>query len=172
VDEAPDRFLAASELGVLEVKLGNWESAKKYLELALEENPRDFIARNSYGQVLRRLGYHEEAEAELARITEERREYDKITVLRDQINQNQANTDARVEMGKILFKYESERFGLFWIRSAFAYDPKCKEAHQFMGEYYANQAQSATQPGEKQLYEEKSRYHFAQIEPATTSTNP
>lgn len=172
VDEFPDRFLAASQLGTLEVKLGNWEEAKKYLELALKENSRDFIARNSYGQVLRRLGYHEEAEKELARITEERREYDKITVLRDQINQNQSNTAARVQMGKILFKYESERFGLFWVRSALAYDRNCKEAHQFLGEYYGNKAEKATQSHEKQLYEQKAGYHFAQIEPDSLLRSP
>ena len=172
VDEFPDRFLAASELGVLEVKLGNWQEARKYLELALKENSRDFIARNSYGQVLRRLGYHEEAERELVRITEERREYDKITVLRDQINQNQSNTAARVQMGKILFKYESERFGLFWIRSAFAYDRKCKEAHQFLGEYYVNKAEKTTQSHEKRLYEQKAGFHFAQIEPDSPLKSP
>ena len=172
VDEFPDRFLAASELGILEVKLGNWQEARKYLELALKENSRDFIARNSYGQVLRRLGYHEEAEKELARITEERREYDKITVLRDQINQNQSNTAARVQMGKILFKYESERFGLFWIRSAFAYDRNCKEAHEFLGEYYVNKAEKATQSHEKQLYEQKARYHLSQIEPSDPLQSP
>jgi len=171
VDEFPDRFLAASELGILQVKLGNWEEAKKYLEMALKENSRDFIARNSYGQVLRRLGFHEEAEKELARITEERREYDKITVLRDQINQNQNNTAARVQMGKILYKYESERFGLFWVRSALAYDPKCKEAHQFLGEYYVSKAEKAT-PDEKRLYEQKANYHFAQIEPINSVTRP
>ncbi len=172
VDEFPDRFLAASELGVLQVKLGNWEEAKKYLELALKENSRDFIARNSYGQVLRRLGFHEEAEKELARITDERREYDKITVLRDQINQNQNNTAARVQMGKILYKYESERFGLFWVRSALAYDPKNKEAHQFLGEYYFSKAEKATQSNEKRLYEQKANYHFAQLEPTSPGPTP
>jgi tetratricopeptide (TPR) repeat protein len=172
VDETPERFLAASELGILEVKLGNWEEAKKYLEIALKEAPRDFIARNSYGQVLRRLGFNEEAERELARITEERQEYDKITVLRDQINQNQSDTAARVEMGTILFKYESERFGLFWIRSALAFDPKCKEAHQFLADYYAKKAETTLDAAEKQLYQQKANYHLGQIEPdrAVTAT--
>lgn len=172
VDEVPERFLAASELGVLYVKLGNWEEAKKYLEMALEVNQRDFIARNSYGQVLRRLGLNEQAEKELARIVEERKEYDKITALRDQINQNQDNTAARVEMGKILFKYESERFGLFWIRSALTYDPKCRDAHQFLGEYYAKKAQQASSTGEKRVLENKASYHLAQIASPSSSVLP
>lgn len=165
VDEIPERFLAASELGVLYVKFGKWDEAKKYLEMALKVNPRDFIARNSYGQVLRRLGLHEQADQELARIVEERKEYDKITVLRDQINQNKSNTAARVEMGRILFKYESEKFGLFWVRSALAHDPKCKDAHQFLGDYYAKKASEASSDSERQMYENKASYHFAQIEP-------
>ncbi len=157
VDEVPERFLAASELGMLDVKLGNWEEAEHYLELALKVDSRDFVARNSYGQVLRRLGKHKEAEEVLARITEERREYDKITVLRDQINQDQSNTAARIQMGRILYKYESERFGLFWIRSALAYDPKCKEAHEFLSTHYATKAASAQEPREKRMYEQRAK---------------
>ena len=109
---------------------------------------------------------------ELARIVEERKEYDKITALRDQINQNQDNTAARVEMGKILFKYESERFGLFWIRSALTYDPKCRDAHQFLGDYYTQKAEHATSTGEKQMLENKAKYHLAQIVSPSTSVLP
>lgn len=163
VDEVPERFLAASSLGVLLVKLGEWEEAKKYLEMALDVNPRDFVARNSYAQVLRRLGLHDQAEQELARIVEEREEYDKITVLRDQINQDQSNTEARVELGKILFKYESEKFGLFWVRSAFAYDPQCQAAHRFMGDYYDGKARQASSTSEEKLYRNKASYHFSQL---------
>ncbi len=167
VDEPPERFLAASELGVLDAKLGNWDEAKKYLELALEVNPRDFVARNAYAQTLRRLGFQEQAEKELKQITEERKEYDKITVLRDQVSQDQSNVDARVQMGKILFKYESERFGLFWVRSALTYDPKCNEAHQFLGDYYTSQAEKTSDTAEKQGYENKAKFHFGQIQSET-----
>ena len=169
VDDPPERFLAASELGVLDTKMGNWEEARKYLELALDVNPRDFVARNSYAQVLRRLGLQDRAEKELARITEERSEYDKITVLREQIGQNPADVDARVQMGKILFKYESTRFGLFWIRSALTYDPKCTEAHQFLGDYYRGKAEAATSPTDVQYYESKARFHFGQLEDEATA---
>jgi tetratricopeptide (TPR) repeat protein len=173
VDESPERFLAASQLGGIYVKLGEWEQAKKYLEMALKVNPRDFIARNSYGQVLRRLGLKEQADAEFERITEERKEYDKITVLRDQINQNQSDVSARMEMGKILYKYESEKFGLFWIRSALAFDPQCQEAHQFLGDYYGKKAEQSQSPGEKQLFQQKADFHFAQVRStAAASTSP
>lgn len=158
VEEAPERFLAASDLGVLEVKLGNWEDAKKYLEMALEVNPRDFIARNSYGRVLQRLGMEEQAEKEFARIKEEREEFDKITILRDRVNQNPKDTASRVQMGKILFKYESERFGLFWIRAALSQDPNCQEAHQFLADYYESKTQG-TDSGDNEINRRKAAYH-------------
>ena len=170
VDEVPERFLAASDLGVLEVKLGNWEEAKKYLDMALKENPRDFVARNSYGQVLRRLGLEEQSGIEFARIKEERAEFDKITVLRDRINQNQSDTAARVQMGKILFKYESERFGLFWIRGALAYDPNCQEAHQFLAEYYESKCDD-TNSRENEMFRAKAAYHRSQLKTLEAEPN-
>ena len=172
VDEMPERFLAASALGTLDVKLGNWEEAKHYLELALKEDPRDFVARNSYGQVLRRLGYHEEAAKVLAQINQERSEYDKITVLREQINQDASNTAARLQMGKIVFKYESERFGLFWIRSALAYEPHNKEAHEFLSDYYNKKSQEAKDPNEKRMYDQRASFHRAEADAAPEPQKP
>jgi tetratricopeptide (TPR) repeat protein len=163
LDEVPERFLAASELGNLEVIMGKWDEAKKHLEMALEVNPKDFIARNSYGQVLRRLGLTEQAEKELARLAEERKEYDKITVLRDRINQKSDDTEARIQMGEILFKYESEKVGLFWIRSALTFDPKCQAAHKFLANYYAEKAQTAP-AAERQAYQHKAQYHYGSLE--------
>ncbi len=158
VDETPERFLAASDLGVLEATLGNWEEARKYLALALEVNPRDFTARNSYAQALRRLGMAEQSDKEFARIKLERAEFDKVTVLRDRVNQNPSDTDARIEMGKIIFKYESERFGLFWIRSALTYDPACQAAHEFLAEYNEQKFEETHNAGYRQRANEHRFY--------------
>jgi tetratricopeptide (TPR) repeat protein len=164
IDETPERFLAASDLGILEASLGNWDDAKKYLELALKENPKDFIARNSYGQVLRRLGQTEQADDEFKRIRLEREEFDRLTVLRDKISQSPSDTAARVEMGRILFKYESERFGLFWIRSALTYDPSCQDAHQFLAEYYTDKYKQE----KNDLYRTKADAHRSYLRTTTS----
>ncbi len=164
VEETPERFLAASELGVIETKLGNWQDAKRYLELALEVNPRDFIARNSYSQVLRRLGLKEQADKELARIVEERAEYDKIVPLQDRISK-ESSVEARLELGKILFKYESEKAGLFWIRSAISQDPNCLEAHQFLADYFTKEAQRENSSDDtKKSLEKRAKYHSAEVD--------
>ncbi|MFO0942105.1 MAG: tetratricopeptide repeat protein [Pirellulales bacterium] len=164
IDETAERFLAAAELGVIETKLGNWENARKYLELALKANDRDFIARNSYSQVLRRLGLKDQADKELARIIEERAEYDKIAVLQDRI-MKESGVEARVELGKILFKYESEKSGLFWIRSAISLDPNCLEAHQFLVDYFDKESQRPNSSEDlKKSSERRAKYHRGEVE--------
>jgi Tfp pilus assembly protein PilF len=153
LDEWPERFLAASELGIVESNLGNYPDAKKYLEMALADNPRDFTARSAYALVIRRLGDTEQANKELERVSAERAEFDKITVLRDKVKQDPNDAAAKFAMGEILFKYESERFGLFWIRSALTSDPNYKEAHVFLADYY--QKKSA----ENEAFKGKAEYH-------------
>lgn len=153
LDEWPERFLAASELGIVESNLGNYEDAKKYLEMALADNPRDFTARSAYALVVRRLGDTEQANKELARVSAERTEFDKITILRDKVNQDPNDAAAKFAMGEILFKYESERFGLFWIRSALTSDPNLKEAHVFLADYYQKKSL------ENEAFKSKAEYH-------------
>ena len=161
LDERPERNLAASLLGVIESNLGEYDEAKKYLEIALEDNPRDFIARSAYALVLRRVGETDRADAELARVTAERAEFDKITAIREHVKQNPNDAKAKFAMGEILFKYESERFGLFWVRSALASDSNCKEAHAFLADYYEKKT------SESEAYRSKANFHrerLAQLE--------
>ncbi len=153
LDEWPERFLAASELGIVESNLGNYQDAKKYLEMALSDNPRDFIARSAYALVIRRLGNTEQANKELARVSTERTEFDKITMLRDKVKQDPDDAQSKFAMGKILYKYESERFGLFWIRSALTSDPNFKEAHAFLADYYKKKSI------ENEAFRSKADYH-------------
>ena len=153
LDEWPERFLAASELGIVESNLGNYQDAKKYLEMALDDNPRDFTARSAYALVIRRLGDVEKANKELVRVSAERAEFDKITVLRDKVKQDPNDAVSKFAMGDILFKYESERFGLFWIRSALTSDPNFKEAHAFLAEYYKKKSI------ENEAFRSKAEYH-------------
>jgi Tfp pilus assembly protein PilF len=157
LDEWPERFLAASELGIVESNLGNYPDAKKYLEMALVDNPRDFTARSAYALVIRRLGDTEQANKEMARVSTERAEFDKITVLRDKVKQNPNDAVSKFAMGEILHKYESERFGLFWIRSALTSDPNYKEAHAFLADYYKKKS------AENDAFKGKAEYHQRRV---------
>jgi len=157
LDEWPERFLAASELGIVESNLGNYPDAKKYLEMALADNPRDFTARSAYALVIRRLGDIEQANKELARVSTDRAEFDKITNLRDKVQQDPKDAASKFAMGEILFKYESERFGLFWIRSALTSDPNYKEAHVFLADYYKKKS------AENEAFKGKAEFHQRRV---------
>ncbi len=164
----PGDLMVNYRFGVMNEHKKNNPNAEKEYRQTLEVNDKDFVARNSYAQTLRRLGLTEQASTELERLERERVEFDKITSLRDKVNQNPNDTESKIAIGKILFDYESERFGLFWIRSALASDPNCQAAHEFLADYYENKAD------ENELYRSKAAYHRSRIVqalPHTVDTN-
>jgi len=130
------RFGVAAELGVLELESGNYEDAKKYLEMALDAYPNDFTAGYSYALVLGRLGMTKEADECRARIEKAQKALDRVTPLKIRLSKSESDVDARLEIGKIVMEYESVSAGIFWITSALAYDPGNIEAHQILADYY------------------------------------
>ncbi len=136
VDESPERYMPASELGCIETELGEFDSARKSLELALDKFPRDTIARYSYGVTLRSLGFAKEAEEQFERTRQARTALDQVSALQEELRNNAANTDARLKIGKIILEHESENTGVFWIQSVFSYDPTNVQAHQALFDYY------------------------------------
>lgn len=154
--ETPERFLAAAELGKLEANSGNYAEAKRLLDLALAENPRDLAARYSRAVALRGLGQQSEAEAEFAEVQEVQKELAKVNALRNRIGRSPEDTEARLTLGNLLLQYESERNGLFWIRSVLAYDPDNAQAHEALADYYESHASES--PRNSQLaHEHRSR---------------
>ncbi len=57
---------------------GEFDSARKSLELALDKFPRDTIARYSYGVTLRSLGFAKEAEEQFERTRQARTALDQV----------------------------------------------------------------------------------------------
>lgn len=135
VDENPERAVALSELGVLETELGNYEVALTHLKLALDAFPLDSIAMYSYGVSLRSQGQEKEAAHVFEQIKKARVELDKVPRLQETVRSNITDSASRIQIGKIIMEYESERTGMFWIKSVFAYDPNNREAHQVLLDY-------------------------------------
>jgi tetratricopeptide (TPR) repeat protein len=148
VDESPELFVAAYELGNLLVNAGNYEEAIEVLRRALEFNSRDSAARYSLAMALRGVGKLEESEQELQLVEAARKELAKVNQLRNLINRDPENTDARLELGELLFHHESQRNGLFWLRSVFSYDPENERAKAKIAELTTQMQQdsSATAP--------------------------
>ena len=140
VGERPERFIAAAELGRLEANHGNFAEAKRWLDMALQENPRDVSARYSRAIALRGLGQLQLAEAEFERVKTTKAELEKVNKLRNRINRDPGDTAARIELGKLLLEHESERSGLFWLRSVLTYDPDHPEVLRLLAEHDRAQA--------------------------------
>ena len=138
VDEIPERFVAASELGCLETELGDFSEARKYLEIALKVHPLDSIARYSYAVALRGLGLQKEAEENFAITRDARASLDQVPVLQEKLRKDSKDTKSRIMIGKIILKHESERTGLFWLQSVFSYDSANSEAHEVIANYFEN----------------------------------
>jgi tetratricopeptide (TPR) repeat protein len=145
VDVAPERFIAASELGCIETELGEYSEAKKHLELALDKHPLDSVARYSYAVALRGLGLKEQAEENFEKTRSARASLDQVTALQELLRIDPKDTASRIKIGKIVLTYESERTGVFWIQSVFSYDPKNEEAHQALAEYFASKRNASSE---------------------------
>lgn len=141
--ESPERFIAAAELGKLAANAGRFEEAKRWLEKALESNPRDIIARYSYAVALRGLGLRERAEEEFQRVRTVKEKLEAAKDLQNQIRREPQNIQPRLALGELLLNYESEQTGLFWLRSVLTIDPDNPDAHRALADYYqARQLQS------------------------------
>lgn len=137
VDDTPELFTAASELGNLLLNAGIYDEAFDLLQTALDFNSRDTNARYSRAMALRGLGKIDESEQELQVVQAAREKLAKVNQLRNLINRDPNNTEARLELGELLFRYESQRNGLFWLRSVFSYDPDCQRTKDKIAELMA-----------------------------------
>lgn len=141
LEESPEYFEAASNLGDLEAEVGNHDAAEKWLRMAIDKNSRDLQSRYSLAVNLRELGRIEEAQREFDFVAESRKALEQVNPLRNQIVENPSDPALRVKLGEVLLKYESERNGRFWINSAFSIDPNYRPAHEALAKHYAELGQ-------------------------------
>ena len=62
--------------------------------------------------------------------------FQRVSSLTEKINRSSDDVDSRIEVGKILTQYESERTGLFWLRSALVYDESNSKTHEALADFY------------------------------------
>lgn len=167
LDEQPELLKAASEYGRLEADTGNFAEAERWLTKALEANPQDLMARYAFAVTLRGLGKKAEADQQFSRVSAAREALSNAGALNARIQRDPADIDARFKLGKMVLEHESERTGLYLIRSIFAYDPDYGPAHELLADYYASQSQKDR--GNSQL----ARHHRKMAEASRTkATTP
>lgn len=142
VEETPEHYEAASMLGDIESEAGNDEQAVAVLRLALEKNPRDLAARYALAVALRQLGRTDEAELHFEKVRIARTALQRANPLRERISQFPDDLEARLELGRLLLEHESQRMGVFWLRSVLASDPENREAHELLAQHFQELSKS------------------------------
>jgi tetratricopeptide (TPR) repeat protein len=137
LDEQPEGFKAAAEYGKLEADAGNFAIAEPWLAKALAANPLDLVTRYSLAVSLRGQGKHAEAKEHFDRVAAGREAMDKAGAFSSRIKANPEDLEARYLLGKAILQHESERTGLYWLRSIFTFDPHYAPAHELLADHFA-----------------------------------
>jgi tetratricopeptide (TPR) repeat protein len=158
LNESSERNVAACELGKLYQSEGKLEEALAMLDVALKDNSRDLTARYTRALVLKGLGREDEANTDFAIVSETKSAMERVNVLRNKINRDQDDIQSRLELGKLLIEYESERNGLFWLRSALQIDSDNIDVHRALAEFYEAHADQSAE------YRQLARVHRHEVE--------
>ncbi len=134
----PDHFDALLYRGKLEMQSGNDIEAERWLRKALERSPRDPEARYTLYECLNAQENREqEADEELARWEQDRRDRDRLTrLLRTELDRKPNDPDLAAEAGELLLGQGEDQRGLFWLHRALALDPRQVRSHRALAAYY------------------------------------
>ncbi len=136
VEDHPVGDPAARQLGQLELDAGNLPSAEGWLRRAVEADEHDLDARYALGMTLQRLGRDDEARAELERVAATRKALADLDPLQDALARNPADVAARLRIGRAYLEHRSEAEGVYWLRTALAYDPNYVPAHEALADHF------------------------------------
>lgn len=153
--ESPEHYEAAAMLGDIQSESGNDADAVPWLRLAVEKNPRDLSARYSLAVALRQLGRTAQAEAHFEAVRTAREALQRANPLRERISQSPEDHDARLELGQLLLEHESQRMGVFWLRSVLATDPKNRRAHELLAQHFKKMSQRAPRYADLATYHQQ-----------------
>jgi tetratricopeptide (TPR) repeat protein len=149
--------LIPAELGQLELADNHPQNAVKWLEAALEANPKDWKTRYQFGLALERLGQKSDAEEQFRRVRTAKADLAGIERSFDDLQAHPDDVEARYNVGRVLLAHVSENQGLVWLNSVLYYDPKHQATHALLAEVFADKARR--DPKFAQL----SEYHRRQI---------
>lgn len=151
------------ELGNLEAKAGRHREAIRWLQYAVDYNPRHKQARYQLALSLQAAGRAEEAKPHFqwyADLDAKLRERDR---LHDIVARNSEDHAARIRLGELYLETESEAAGLFWLRGVLAEEPQNGAAHTTLADWFERAAHTRPE------YQGLAKYHRARASSAPES---
>jgi tetratricopeptide (TPR) repeat protein len=131
------------ELGSLETKLGHLDDALRWLQRAVDYNPKHRQARYQLAMTLNAAGRAEEAKPHLEYHTQIQSKLAEIDRLHGLIEHNPNDWESKVRLGMLYLEVDSAQAGVFWLQSVLATHPEHRGAHAALADYYEQTATAA-----------------------------
>lgn len=135
--ESPQQSEAWGELGRVRMESGRGEAALTALREAAELSPRNLDVRYQLARALQSCGETQEAQEHFDYVRQAREALDEVQVLRDRIDRNSGDADARYRLGMLLMEYDDPEEAAVWLLGALEVEPAHAGAHAALAEHYA-----------------------------------
>lgn len=140
VRRQPTSVDASEALGEALLAAGQAHRAVEVLRPAVDQAPNSISLRFQFGTALRLAGHPKEAESHLEFTRQGRQELQQRGTLTRHAMQFPNDLAPRVQLARLLLKYNFEDEGLMWLRSVLDADPHRADAHRQLADYYRQQS--------------------------------
>lgn len=136
----PDSIDARKAFGEALLAAKQAVRAIEVLEPAADRSPNDIGIRFQLGTALRLAGRPDEAEPHLEFARQGRLELRQRGALTLHALKFPNDSAVRVQLARLLLKYDLKEEGLMWLRGILELDPNHSETHRLLAEYYRREA--------------------------------
>lgn len=136
----PNSIDASGALGEALLAAGKPVRAVEVLQPAADRAPNNIALRFQLGTALRLAGRSDEAEPHLEFARQGRRELQPRGTLARHALQFPNDLAVRMQLARLLLKYDLEEEGLMWLRGVLDADPHHADAHRQLADYYRRHA--------------------------------
>lgn len=136
----PTLIDASGALGETLLAAGQARRAVEVLQPAVDQSPNNIGLRFQFGTALRLAGRPEEAESHLEFARQGRQELQQRGTLTRHALQSPNDLAVRVQLARLLLKYDLQEEGLMWLRGVLDADPHHADAHRQLAGYYRHQS--------------------------------
>ncbi|HUY37133.1 MAG TPA: tetratricopeptide repeat protein [Pirellulales bacterium] len=138
--EPSSRLEALMILGQIASAAHDFELARRCCQEALELRPYDGTAAYGLGLALSKLGQNELARQYLESSKRLMEQGQRLAEIDQELIKNAADVGLRLEMARIMLDQGRRPDAAAWMQTVLRYDPKCREAHELLAEFYEEHA--------------------------------